>query len=340
MHGDAHRAGVWRRPRHRGEADCQPHPETVDELLDCCDEPLPLVIRLGADEEQKGNTARIGHFVQGDLRDVDRGEVVDDIGHPRPPGPVVEHLVDIEGRDEPVVADGEQVLRCQADAGPGIDKAGECIDEHRPISRRRLTVDGVELLWRSHRGASLWTTYLFCPRQRSSAPMPSVRSLPAKKEPASPRALRTLAQTDITAYAPTIPTVFPSASTSCLLRISVNQGCASSTNQLHARRHTSPCHLARGDGNASRTHTATAPHTATWRSASPHCLDSITVEVTASFDRKATSTIDCQTPTARSDHMRAVAPTTAAAATTRLRMIKNRPCVRVPQMPKRLPRPS
>jgi hypothetical protein len=187
------------RPRHRGQANGEPNAKPVDDLLNRRDEPLPLVVRLRADEQKERNTAGVGHLVQGDLRDLDGREVIDDIRHSRPPRAIVEDLVNIEGGDQPVFARGQQVIRSQTHARPSIDEAGERVDKHGAINRRRLAVDGVQLLWWSHDEALLWSTYLLSLCQRSPAARPSVRSLRAKNEPASPRVLRTLAQTDVTA---------------------------------------------------------------------------------------------------------------------------------------------
>jgi len=77
VHRDAQGPGMRDRPRH------------------------PLVVGLGTGEQEESVSRSIGHLMQHDLLHLDRGEVIHHKGHARAARPIVEQLVNVEGRRPP-----------------------------------------------------------------------------------------------------------------------------------------------------------------------------------------------------------------------------------------------
>lgn len=120
--------------RHRHRYAVHRHREVDTERLDQPDDglahPLPLVVRLGAGEQEERCAGPVDDPVQQHRRVVVGGPAVLVEGHRRAPPAVVQQLVDVEGGDHPGDVVFEQVRREQPLGAPGVDETAERGNEH------------------------------------------------------------------------------------------------------------------------------------------------------------------------------------------------------------------
>ena len=105
----------------------------------------PLVVGLGADEEQEGHALLVDDAVEQQARVVVAAPVVAVEDHDGPASAVVEQLVDVEGGDDARLVGLEEVVGHQSLRVAGIDESAEGDDEHR----------GLQLLEHARRGVAL-----------------------------------------------------------------------------------------------------------------------------------------------------------------------------------------
>jgi hypothetical protein len=92
------------------DTDRERHVVPLDELPDRSGEPLPVVVRLDAFQQQELDARVVGQQVQAQVRRGVVGEPVLGERHLGAAGPVVVQEVDVEPRQQPVVEHLEQVV--------------------------------------------------------------------------------------------------------------------------------------------------------------------------------------------------------------------------------------
>ena len=135
VRGDRRRAGVGDAHRDAVHADGEAYAKGLDQAADRGNEALPMDVRLGALEQQEPHAGRIGDLVQDQAWVVVGLPVVLDEDHRRAARPVVQQLVDVEGRDGSVVERREQVVTGQRARLAGVDEPGQDVQQHRPGGR-------------------------------------------------------------------------------------------------------------------------------------------------------------------------------------------------------------
>ena len=140
------RRDAQRRVRNRHgdavHADREVDAEGLVEFHDGLDHALPLVVRLGAGQQQERVAVTVGEAVEQQRRVLVGGEPVALEGHHRTTAAVVEQLVEVERGDDGVVVGG-QVLRQQPLCAARVDEAAHR-DEHDRGPCGRLVRVGLE----------------------------------------------------------------------------------------------------------------------------------------------------------------------------------------------------
>jgi hypothetical protein len=163
--GDADRPGVRHGHRDGVETDGQADAEPLDQAGDGRDEPFPLQVGLRTGEEQERRAGRVAQQVQRQARLVVTLPVILHEDHRRSPGPVVEQLVEVEGREDLTVQLCQQMVTGELDGAPGVDEPGQSLDEHRCVQVGQVVGQLVEPLWVEHaadllemrpRGRAIW----------------------------------------------------------------------------------------------------------------------------------------------------------------------------------------
>jgi hypothetical protein len=145
MRGHGHRPGMRDRHRDGAQADGASDTQPFGEQSHSGDEALPLQVRLQSGQEKKGRTEGVPQGVETELRILVVGEMVGLERHHRPAGPIVEQIVDREGRDEFGVHRTLEVIGSQPHGVPRIRETLECMDQHRPAAIGRRQLRGREL---------------------------------------------------------------------------------------------------------------------------------------------------------------------------------------------------
>jgi hypothetical protein len=155
---------VWHGHRNGSQTDDPPDGQSLGQQAHRRDEPLPPQIRLQACEQQKRRADTVVQRVKVEFGLLVVGEMVGLERHQRTPGPVVEQFVDRKGRHQFGVQGVLQVLGGQLDGVPGVGKALQGVDQHRPaaVGGRQLRSRELQLV---HPGLVrlvllLWDTWL------------------------------------------------------------------------------------------------------------------------------------------------------------------------------------
>ena len=113
-------------------------PKRLDERCRGLDHAVPLVVGLGADEEQEGHALLVDDAVQQQARVVVAAPVVAVEDHDGAAAAVVEQLVDVEGGDDARLVRLEDVVGHESLGVAGVDESAEGDHEHRCLQLLEL----------------------------------------------------------------------------------------------------------------------------------------------------------------------------------------------------------
>ena len=151
MRSHPERPRVRRTHRDAVEAGGEPDAPAFGQVPDRGAEPLPVVVRLRAGQQEERRAIGVVQQVHHQFRRVVVLPVVHRICHRRTSRAVVDQAVDVEARDDPALS-GEHVLGQQPARGSRVHEAVEVVQEHRSGQLRDVRIHLVQIVGiESHR---------------------------------------------------------------------------------------------------------------------------------------------------------------------------------------------